>query len=1210
MNKTALKNFAVWARNKLIADITYKAGLMGITEDGIKTTLPQSTKDTEFYDIGTKEPYIVGGEAVKQRRRLADLINGKAVSSDYKTAFRSVVEEVAYTWFNRLIAVRFMEVNDYLPSHIRVLSSESADKLEPDLVTTPFDADLELTGTEKAEIIRLKNDNQVDDLFRMLFIKQCNALNALLPKLFERTKDYSELLLNVSVTDQDGVVYHLVHDIAEDDFKQAVEIIGWLYQYYNDERKNEVINIYKGTVKKEDIPAATQLFTTDWVVRYMVDNSLGRYWIERNPQSKLAEKLEFFVTPKDGHITYVDEKIEPTELTFFDPCMGSGHILAYAFDVLMEIYRECGYSDRDAAESILQNNLYGLDIDNRAYQIAYFAVMMRARRYDRRALTTGLHPHIYPLYESYKCNIENEDLQYLMNEFSGVQQYGSLIDLKRDLNLNRLQQEIDSIGGQLSIGMVDIPAATNIIKIARVLMNQYCVVCTNPPYLNKMNPVLKNYILKHYKDYSGDLFSVFMFKNFDYCKAGGYSAFMTPFVWMFIKTYEPLRKYIIKNKSITTLVQMEYSAFEEATVPICSFVLKNGQSTEKGLYFKLSDFKGGMKVQKQKVLEAIANKDCGYFYEASAENFSKIPGMPIAYWVSEKVLQVFGDKYLCDYANCCTGMQTGNNEKYIRNWFEVNFFNTAMYNNDAKYKRYNCGGESRKWYGNHNNVILWGTNGEKIKSESSSVIRNEDYYYKQGISWKRIGSSDFYLRYLPPDFIFDQSGDSMFPVDNSKLKYILGFVNTKVAVKCFEFIAPTLNLTAGNMNKLPIIYNETKKACIDKLVSNSIYICKNDWDSFETSWDFKTHPLVRSCVTVSEAYEAWKEKANEMFAQLKSNEEELNRIFIGIYGLQDELTPEVEDRDATVARIYDTKEEIPESMKGNNYVLTKCDVIKSLLSYAVGCMFGRYSLNKSGLIFAGGDFDKVYWKFKGQAALDENGEPIEGGYAGISMAEYHYPKFKDSENWETATDLTFEPDVDNILPITDKEYFGDDIVGRFVEFVKAVYGEETLEENLDFIANALGNKGNTSREVIRNYFLNDFFKDHCKTYKKRPIYWLFDSGKQNGFKALIYMHRYNENTIGNLRIDYLHRMERVYESEITRMQDTIDNSANAREVTAATKRKEKLRKQIKECKEYDEKIAHLALTRIAIDLDDGVKVNYEKVQTDTDGKSYQVLAKI
>lgn len=1129
MNKTNIKNFAIWARNKLITDIQYRAGLMGITTEGIKKALPQSTPNMEFYDIGTAEPYSITGEAIQQRQKLVEILRQKEKDSDYSTAYKYILEEVAYTWFNRLIAIRFMEVNDYLPSHIRVLSSESG-KVEPDLVTTPFDAELDFTHDEEETILRLKTDNALDELFRLLFIKQCNALNKILPALFEKTSDYTELLLNLSVVDQDGVVYHLNHDIDEDDFNiekgGQVEIIGWLYQYYITEPHNNIVNIYKGTVKNEDIPAATQLFTTDWVVRYIVDNSLGKYWIERNPQSSLREKLEFFVTPKDGNVDYIDEKIEPQELTILDPCVGSGHVLVYAFDVLMKIYTECGYSVRDAVSKIVCNNLFGLDIDPRAYQLAYFAIMMKARQYDRRFLTRGIEPQVY-------CPHKDKNLR----------EYGSLVQVGK-------LEEKPKEPAELTLFNMDYDAVLNDWNYRRLLAQNYVAVCTNPPYLNKYNPKLKDFVNSNYKDYSGDLFSVFIYRNLLLCKPSGYCGFMSPFVWMFIKTYEKLREYIIQKKEITTLIQMEYSAFEEATVPICSFVLQNKRATEPGRYFRLSDFKGGMEVQQKKVLEAIANPNCGYFYEAMQSSFSSIPGSPVAYWASSNILNAFAKgKLLEQYADCCTGMQTGNNDKYIRYWFEVSakdFCPKATSSGD-KWIKYNCGGDSRKWYGNHWRVIMWENNGFSVRNEHGAVIRNEMHFFQQGISWKRIGSSDFFLRYLPQGFIIDQAGDSMYFAKDQTLYYVLGFVNTSVALSMFEFIAPTLNLTAGNMNKLPIIIDLSKERTIQDIVVENIEIARIDWDIFETSWDFTKHPLIRPIFTISDAFTQWAVECIDRFYQLKANEEELNRIFIDIYGLQDELSSEVEDKDVTV-RKADLQRDI-----------------KSLLSYAVGCMFGRYSLDTEGLAYAGGNWDESKYK-------------------------------------------TFLPDVDGILPITDEEYLEDDIVTRLCSWLKVVYGEDALEENLDFIAKALGGRGNSSREIIRNYFLKDFFKDHCKIYQKRPIYWLFDSGKQNGFKALIYLHRYTPDTIGNLRVDYLHKMQRVYESEIGRMQDMIDHSTNTREVATATKRKEKLQKQLKECRDYDEMIAHLALSRIKLDLDDGVKVNYRKMQTAADGKFYEVLA--
>ena len=1233
MNKTSIRKFAEWAREKLIEDIKYKAGTVGITANGIVEKLPQSTSDTYFYDVGTKDYTKISGIEIKQRDALVKAIQTKERSyKSYQEAFENVIEEVAYTWFNRLIAIRFMEVNDYLPSGVRVLSSENKAKKEPDLVTTPFDTDLEFTSYEQDRIIQLKDDNKLDELFRMLFIKQCNKLHDILPELFEKTDDYSELLLTISFTDPEGIIHHLINDIEDVDFRindemytddgkikadGQVEIIGWLYQYYISKKHDEIVNIYKGTVKKADIPAATQLFTTDWVVRYMVDNSLGRYWIERNPQSKLSEKLEFFVTPKNGEIQYVDEKVNPTDLTFFDPCMGSGHILVYAFDVLMEIYREVGYSDRDAALSIVENNLFGMDIDKRAYQLAYFAVMMKARSYNRRALTKGISNNIAVVEESnsidkFACNglttdsEQNKIGEYLVEAYKDAQEIGTLqtIEKKDYKEFVEYLNNVESSAGQIELFSTawlndTLPQMVQLAKQAEIMSNKYAVVCTNPPYMNKLEGQLKKFVVDNYKAYSGDLFSVFIYRNFDYCKKDGYSAFMTPFVWLFIKTYEALRTYIINTKAITTLVQMEYSAFEEATVPICSFVLKNGKATENALCFRLSDFKGGMEVQKQKVLEAIGNKNCDYFFEAEQNNFLKIPGNPVAYWVGKQVLKAFEGSLLSDYGYPKQGFATGDNNTFLRFWQEVDMtkigfgMESREVANQSGKKWFPCnkGGSFRRWYGNNNYLANWQADGKEMTEFKGSVIRNPQYYFKQGITWSSLTSGKLSMRYSPKGFLFESKGSVCFMKNEDNLGYILGLMNTEIVSNMLSVLSPTLDYHEGPISRVPIIVSDQKEQ-IEIIVKQNVEICKNDWDSFETSWDFKKHPLIcYEADKVSVAFEIWSKECENHFNQLKANEEELNRIFIDIYGLQDELTPEVEDKDVTV-RKADLQRDI-----------------KSLISYAVGCMFGRYSIEREGIVYAGGNFDDVYWKYKGQAALNKNGEPIEGGYAGISLADYHYPKFHDTDDWKTATELSFEPDADNCIPITDEEYFEDDIVGLFCAWLKKAYGEDTLEENLDFIANALGNKGKTSREVIRNYFLTDFIKDHIKTYQKRPIYWLFDSGKQNGFKALVYMHRWNADTIGNVRVEYLHRIQRVYEKEIIRMQEIIDNSHDNKEISNATKRKEKLQKQIKETKDYDAKIAHLALSRIDIDLDGGVKVNYEKVQT-ADGKKMQILAKI
>ena len=1192
MNKTAIRKFAEWAREKLIEDIKYKAGTVGITANGIAEKLPQSTSDTYFYDVGTKDYTKISGIEIKQRDALVKAIQTKERSyKSYQEAFENVIEEVAYTWFNRLIAIRFMEVNDYLPSGVRVLSSENKAKNEPDLVTAPFDTDLEFTSYEQDRIIQLKDDNKLDELFRMLFIKQCNKLHDILPELFEKTDDYSELLLTISFTDPEGIIHHLINDIEDVDFRindemytddgkikadGQVEIIGWLYQYYISKKHEEVIDPLHGkTIKKADIPAATQLFTTDWVVRYMVDNSLGRYWIERCPQSKLAEKLEFFVTPKNGEIQYVDEKISPTDLTFFDPCMGSGHILVYAFDVLMEIYREVGYSDRDAALSIVENNLFGMDIDKRAYQLAYFAVMMKARSYNRRALTKGISNNLAVVEESnsidkFTCNglttdsEQNKIGEYLVEAYRDAQEIGTLqtIEKKDYKEFVEYLNNVESSAGQIDLFSTawlndTLPQMVQLAKQAEIMSNKYAVVCTNPPYMNKLEGQLKKFVVDNYKAYSGDLFSVFIYRNFDYCKANGYSAFMTPNAWMAAKQYENLRHYIYETKGIEVFVQMAKGAFfKEATVDICSFVLRNYCTKRNGLYIRLDKYKGDMELQRRKVIEAISCGECSYFYEVNDSDFSKVPGKPLAYWLSNKGLLAYNKGILGKYVVTKQGFKTGNNNLFLRLWHEVSV--DSMYvGEDKETKKWfpcNKGGNYRKWYGNKEYVVDWENNGYMIinykddKGKQLSRPQNIDYNFKQALTWSTLSSGPISFRYSDKNMMFESKGSECF-VNNQKASIysVQGFLNSFVCMYYLEALAPTVDYSEGAILKLPYISHDGQD--VDNLVKQNIGLSRCDWDSFETSWDFKKHPLVSySANKILTVFEMWSKECEERFNHLKENEEELNSFFIDIYGLQDELTAEVEEKDVTV-RKADLQRDI-----------------KSLISYAVGCMFGRYSLDEDGLAYAGGE-------------------------------------------WNDSKYDTFIPDEDNCIPITDEEYFEDDIVGLFCAWLKKVYGEDTLEENLDFIANALGNKGKTSREIIRNYFLTDFIKDHIKTYQKRPIYWLFDSGKQNGFKALVYMHRWNADTIGNVRVEYLHRIQRVYEKEIIRMQEIIDNSHDNKEISNATKRKEKLQKQIKETKDYDAKIAHLALSRIDIDLDDGVKVNYEKVQT-ADGKKMQILAKI
>jgi len=1212
MNKTAIKNFAIWARNKLIVDVSYAARLIGITEDGIAKPLPQSSGDTQFFDIGTAEPYSISGEAVRQRDKLIEVIRQKEKDTDYKTAYRYVMEEVAYTWFNRLIAIRFMEVNDYLPSHIRVLSSESG-KLEPDLVTTPFDAELPFTAEEEAQIFRLKQDNRLDELFRILFLKQCNALNAILPALFETTKNYTELLLSLSVIDRDGVVYHLIHDIPEADFDieqgGQVEIIGWLYQYYNTEPKAAIF-AKNGKITKEEIPAVTQLFTPDWIVRYMVENSLGRLWVEGHPDCGLKENWKYYleeaeqekeVRAKLAEIRREYAALNPEDIKLIDPCMGSGHILVYAFDVLLQIYESTGYSERDAAKSILKHNLYGVDIDDRAYQLAYFAVMMKARRYNRRILNGENTCHVYSIQESNSINrahlhyfgagMDNSEknaakhqLEGLLDTLTDAKEYGSILNVE-NYNWDLLRRFVAAAGTPRPTsqgkggGGGHAQQLNRLIDIGEILARKYWVTVTNPPYAGTSNLSAKinNFVKKNYPDSKADLFAVFLERCHSLTADNGFQAMITQHAWMFLSSFEKLREKMMLTETVN-MAHLGARAFEEIggeVVQTTAFVrCANHVKGYKGTYCRLIEPTS----QQGKADMFISGQNQ---YRVGQISFSKIPGVPVAYWISPEVLKLFDERTVGSIADAKSGMTTTDNTHFLRLWEEVNCEKIGFgYSNiadtqDMKYKWFPfCkGGDFRRWAGNESFVVNWFNNGEEIRVAAEGAtggrLVNIDCALRECLVWTKISSANISLRMKKQGIFFSDAAPGVF-ANRETLYYLLALLNTKYTNEIIKLINPTLNFVPGAVSSVPVKKDEKNKGKIIEIAEGNVQLSEQDWDSFETSWDFKKHPLLRNVSTISEAFTEWQTECNDRFYQLKANEEELNRIYIDIYGLQDELTPEVADKDVTVHRIFDTKDAVPESMRGSNYVRTMRDEVVSLISYAVGCMFGRYSLDMEGLAYAGGA-------------------------------------------WDSGKYRRFIPDEDNVIPITDEDYLDDDIVSRLLAWLKAAYGADTLEENLDFIAKALGNKGSTSREIIRNYFLNDFFKDHCQTYSvtgsgRRPIYWLFDSGKQNGFKALIYLHRYTPDTIGNLRIDYLHKMQRVYESEINRMQDMMEHSENAREVAAAGKRKEKLTKQLKECREYDEKISHLALSRIELDLDDGVKVNYRKLQTAQDGKFYEVLA--
>ena len=836
MNKTAIKNFAIWARIQLIEAAKQRAYEYEITDGGENKP-----------NIDTIAGRLLSSAEKEQRTQLIGQIHQKG--------FAQVMEEVAYTWFNRFIALRFMEVNGYLPSKVRVFTDENG-MFKPEILKEAMS--VELDGLDRNKVLNLLDKQDNEALYKYLLITQCNALNAGLPYMFEKIANWSELLFPANLLRSDSIIGRMINEIPEEDFKDEVEIIGWLYQYYISEKHEEVVDpLHRKVIKKEDIPAATQLFTTDWVVRYILDNSLGRYWIERHPESHLASKLTYLVTPKDGSIETVNETISPEELKVLDPCVGSGHFLSYAFDILLEIYRECGWSDRDAAKSILENNLHGLDIDDRAAQLACFAVAMKARKYNRRIINGETSLNIFAMQDSdfitedivrYFAGKDDKlrnDINELRITFNNAKEYGSIITIPK-LDFAALYERIDTISRSFAEDIFQIGYQNTVVeqllplvKQAEILSKKYDVVATNPPYMNKYSARLKDYINQHFASYKGDLFSVFMFRNFAFCKENGYSGFMTPNVWMFIRSYEELRKYIINNKSITTLIQMAKGAFfKEATVDICAFVLSNNRTNKNGLYIRLEDFRGDMETQRIKVETALSEQNCDYLYETEQCDFLKIPGAPIAYWVTTHIFSLFSSNpSLIEKMDICQGMKTADNDRFLRFWHEINCKKI-----NKKWYPYNKGGDFRRWYGNRDYVINWENNGAEIKAFPKAVIRNERHFFDEGLTWSLISSGNFGIRFSPEGCVFDGNGSMMFP-QTTDLFYTLGFLSTKVTSYMLLFLSPTLTFEIGQLSKLPFI-RQTAPTAIESMVSDNISISTIDWDSFETSWDFKKHPLV------------------------------------------------------------------------------------------------------------------------------------------------------------------------------------------------------------------------------------------------------------------------------------------------------------------------------------------------------------------------------
>ena len=1181
MDKNAIKKYAVWARKELISRVAQKAQQYGITE-------------TEMVDAGADSVNgkVLSAEEMQQRRALIAQINEKG--------YQQVMEEVAYTWFNRFSALRFMEVNGYLPSHVRVFTDEN-NAFKPQILAEALH--LELDKLDKDKVYALKETEQTEELYKYLLIVQCNALNSILPGMFQTIADYTELLLPDNLLREGSVIEQMISQIPEDNWQDAVQIIGWLYQYYNSEKKDDVFAALKKNIKitKENIPAATQLFTPDWIVRYMVENSLGRLWVEGHPDAKAQllptpeEQAVYTAGSRDPEDTkwhyYLEEAqqepqvqaqlseiskqyadLTPEQIKVIDPCCGSGHILAYLFDVLMQIYENYGYTPRDAVASILQNNLYGLDIDDRAAQLAYFAVMMKAVRYDKRFLKRKdedgepdvPQPHVYAIEESnriekpnveYFCNgkLELKDAMHtILTQLHDAKEYGSILTITPQ-DWDALYARFDEVADESSFHRESIrKKLLPLVRVAQTLAQKYDVVVTNPPYMgaSNMNSDLSEYVKKYYSDSKSDLFAVFIEVCSRMAKQNGYQAMITQHAWMFLSSFEKLREKMMLTETVS-MAHLGARAFEEIggeVVQTTSFVRVRAHiDNYKGVYCRLIE----PTTQQGKEEMFLAGKNR---YTANQDNFAKIPGSSVAYWLSRNSLVNFDKVFLENFANSREGVTTGCNDQFLRLWYEVAFGNIG-WNAKAANDTINCnfkwykqmkGGDFRRWYGNREYVIDWENNGDRIQhfaDEKTGRIRshnyNLDYNFHEMLTWTNISTGKFSLRYVEEGFVFDTTSSAMF-LSHRNVFYVLALMNSCVAQNYLSVLCPTLKYQPGNVVKVP--YIEKSKGDVEELSKKCVALSKDDWDSFETSWDFTRHPFIKAItkypnmmdignIYLAECYDIWAGECEERFEKLKANEEELNRIFIDIYGLQDELTPEVEDKDVTVRKADLGRD------------------VRSFISYAVGCMFGRYSPTYDGLAYAGGTWD-------------------DGKYN------------------------IYKPDADGIIPICDDEYFEDDMMGRFVEFVRVVYGDSSLEDNLRFIANALGGKGQP-KEVIRNYFLNDFYADHCKIYQKRPIYWLFDSGKKNGFKCLIYLHRYQPDTIARIRTDYVHEQQARYRTAIEGLEKQVAAATSTSERVKLTKQLNKVQAQDTELHQYEEKVHALADQMIKIDLDDGVKHNYE-----------------
>ena len=1217
MNRNKLKNYAPQARRDFVQAVTDRAAFYGLKVNKMETVT------AEQGDVA-----IIGGRAfprsvIAKRNALLRRIE--------QQGFAQTMEAMAYTWFNRFVAIRYMELHGYLDHGYRVLSHPE-DKQTPEIVE--YAEHVELPGLDHDKVIELKLDGRKEqELYRMLLVAQCNALHAAMPFLFEKIDDETELLLPDNLLRSDSLIRKLVHEIDEEDWQQ-VEIIGWLYQFYISEKKDEVIG---KVVKSEDIPAATQLFTPNWIVRYLVHNSIGRMWLQTYPDSRLRSKIEYYIEPaeqaKEIRVQLAEitpASIDPETITVLDPACGSGHILVEAYDLLKEIYLERGYRMRDIPRLILSKNLYGLDIDDRAAQLAAFALLMKGRADDRRIFDKATQEHgdvgdgmdtvitdpqspivnVLAIRESAHLDLEQlandlldapaqprpmiddgrlfgdfstqpmlvientkttttvnpgirnlqSAIRNLLTLFRQAKTFGTLITIPNDVT-RQLPAIEEVINKRLRNGNVwERPAADILIHFVRqatILAGKYDCVIANPPYMGGkgMNADLKIFAETNYPDCKSDLFAIFFQRIPQFVRPNGYVGLMTPFTWMSIKSYEGLRKWLLSEAQLLSLIQPEYhSFFDSAYVPICSFVFQCSQIQSKAVFIDLSAFYGE-DLQPVKALEAISNPACGWRYSVASDDFKKIPGNPIAYQLSKALFQIFTvHPLLSKAAHIKEGLNTGDNDKFFRLWYEIDinsikFDACSGVEAQQSGKRWfpcNKGGAFRKWSGNQEAVIDWKDNGlalrnfKNVDGKLLSAIRNTHFYFREGLTWSGVGSSGFSVRYFGKGFIFNSVGRSLFPFNNPY--YVLGFLNSIVCSTLLKVLAPTLHFSVGDISNLPIALspNISELLAVNERIQELIELAKRDWNSFEISCDFHTLPLLRpdlKAATVEQSFLNWQLQCQTNIRRLQELETENNSFFIRTYGLQGELSPDVPEEQITLARA------------------DREDDVRRLISYGVGCMMGRYSLDRNELVYA------------------------ESGGGGFDSANYS----------------TFPADLDGIVPVLESEWFADDATSRFIEFTGKAWPMERLEENLRYVAESLGSvRSESPIETIRRYFAQSFFKNHLKTYKKRPIYWLFSSGKQRAFQCLVYLHRYNEGTLARMRTEYVIPLQGKLAARIQQLEAEKGAASSTSHRKKIEKEQDTLKKQQTELVAFDEKLRHFADQRITLDLDDGVKVNYSK----------------